>query len=119
MLLDTDIVLKRIVDWQLSHGGTASDLVVRQHKAVFDAAKRGYFPLNTFLPLQCWYQLTGKNEPGDLIQEYPEDQLDYSQVSRWNPNKSMDCSSWADWNARMWLGRSLGGTYTETQWRAN
>ena len=122
-MIDTNAVLARMVAWQRSNGGRETDLVIRQHRAVFDAAKRGKLPAGTFLPEQCWAQLTGTEEPFDLVDEYPEDRLDYSQTSRWNPNKSMDCSSWAEWNIRMWTGRSLVApgvtSYTESQWQAN
>ena len=122
-MIDTAIVLARIVAWQRSNGGKETDLVVRQHQAVFSAASANRIPAGTCLPEQCWAQLTGKEEPFDLVDEYPEDRLDYSQTSRWNPNKSMDCSSWAEWNVRMWTGRSLVGpgvtSYTESQWQAN
>ena len=118
-MIDTAVVLARMVAWQKTNGGRETDLVIRQHRAVFDAE----LPVGTFLPEQCWAQLTGKEEPFDLVDEYPEDRLDYSQTSRWNPNKSMDCSSWAEWNVRMWTGRSLVApgvtSYTESQWQAN
>ena len=118
-MIDTNAVLTRMVAWQKANGGKETDLVIRQHRAVFAAS----LPAGTFLPEQCWAQLTGTEEAFDLIAEYPEDRLDYSQTSRWNPNKSMDCSSWAEWNVRMWTGRSLVApgvtSYTESQWQAN
>jgi hypothetical protein len=126
MMIDTDVVLQRIIDWQKSHGGTGAGLVVKQHRAVFDAAKAGHIPADAFLPLQCWAQLTGGHEPAglDLVDEYPETRMGYSQSDRWNPNNElMDCSSWAHWNVYVWTGRLLvpAGTtsYTESQWKAN
>jgi hypothetical protein len=122
-MINTDTVLKRIIDWQTSHGGSATDLVVKQHRAVFDAAKAGKLPQGTFLPEQCWAQMTGKEESFDLINEYPEDRLDYSNYSRWNMNKSGDCSSVVHWKVYVWTGRTLVpsgvNSYTESQWQYN
>lgn len=113
-MIDLDALVSRLERWQNRHPPNTGQSI-RQWRSVCEAAKAGRLPKGTNLLLQICAQMTGVEESFDLIGEYPETRLAYSNLDRWSFDKSMDCSSFVEAMYQVWWQKSLG-SWSEEQW---